>query len=249
MYNPFSLEGKTILITGASSGIGRSTAIECSKLGASVILCGRNIERLEETINNLEGKDHSILEFDITNILNKDFISQIPNINGIVHSAGISQMIPVKFMNSASLKEIMDVNFIAPFVFNNSLIKNKKISNKGSIVFISSISGNIATQIGETGYGASKAALLGYIKGCALELATKGIRVNGILPGIIETPLLNKAFEKFSAEEINRIKKKYPLQRFGNPKDVALCAVFLLSDSSSFITGSNIVMDGGFSLS
>ena len=250
MYNPFSLKGKTILITGASSGIGRGTAIECSKMGATVILSGRDEERLKETYCQLEGQGHLIVVGDLTKEEDLQKLIQImPSLSGIVHSAGISQIKMAKFMDKASLNEIFDVNVVAPIMLNSILLQKRLIQKGSSIVFISSISGVYASQVGEAGYGASKSALIGYMRSAAIELAPQGIRVNCIHPGVIETPLLSLSKDNFSEEMLENMKKKYPLRRFGRPEDVARCAVYLLSEASSFMTGSSILLDGGFSLS
>lgn len=250
MYNPFSLKGKTILITGASSGIGRGTAIECSKMGAQVVLIGRNTARLQETLNQMEGERHVVLAGDLTvgGELNS-VIEKMPILNGVVHCAGVSQIKMVKFMDKASLKGMFDINVFGPITLNSALLKKRKIQKGSSIVFISSISGVYASQVGEAGYGATKAALAGYAKSAAIELAAQGTRVNCIHPGVIETPLLNVSNETFTEEELEKLKKKYPLKRFGQPEDVARCAVYLLSDASSFMTGSSLILDGGFTLS
>lgn len=250
MYNPFSLEGKTILVTGASSGIGRGTAIECSKMGARLVLTGRDNERLQETLYKLEGEGHVILPGDLTveGDLN-NIVEKVPVLNGVVHCAGISHIKMVKFVDFTSLEYVFKANVFGPLTLNAFLLKKRKILQGSSIVLISSISGVYASQVGEAGYGASKAALAGYIKSAAIELAPQGTRVNCIHPGVIETPLLKVSNDTFSEEELENLKKKYPLRRFGQPEDVARCAVYLLSDASSFMTGSNIVLDGGFTLS
>lgn len=249
-YNPFSLEGKTILVTGASSGIGRGTAIECSKMGANVVLSGRNSARLKDTLNQMAGEGHVILNGDLTseNDLNR-IIDQMPSLDGIVHCAGISQIKMVKFMDKASLENVFNVNFFGPIMLNSELLKKRKVKKGGSIVFISSISGIYASQIGEAGYGATKAALSGYTKSAAIELAAQRTRVNCIHPGVVETPLLQISNDTFTEDDLEALKKRYPLKRFGKPEDVAQCAIYLLSDASSWMTGSNILLDGGFTLS
>ncbi len=250
MYNPFSLERKTILVTGASSGIGRGTAIECSKIGAKIVLTGRSEARLQETLRQLYGDGHLVLSGDLTSDGDLVAITEnVPKLNGVVHCAGISQIKMVKYTDKDSLNDILTSNVIGPLSLNSLLLKKRKILKDASIVLISSISGVYASQVGEAGYGASKAALAGYAKSAAIELAAQGIRVNCIHPGVVETPLLNLGNETFSEEGLENLKKKYPLKRFGKPKDIALCAVYLLSDASSFMTGSSIVLDGGFSLS
>ncbi len=250
MYNPFSLKGKTILVTGASSGIGKGTAIECSKMGAQIILTGRNEKRLQETLGLLSGEGHILLAGDLT--VNEELsvvIENMPQLNGVVHCAGVSQIKMVKFLDHDSLSWIFNNNVLGPLTFNSILLKKRKILKGSSIVFISSISGVYASQVGEAGYGASKAALSGYTKSAAIELAVQNTRVNCIHPGVIETPLLTTSNETFTEEDLENLKKKYPLKRFGLPEDVARCAVYLLSDASSFMTGANILLDGGFSLS
>ena len=249
MYNPFSLEGKTILVTGASSGIGRGTAIECAKMGATVVLSGRNEARLQETLASLEGEGHAVVCGDLNSEeTRKEIVDKIPALNGVVHCAGRSQIQMAKFMELSSLEGIFQTNVFSPLMLNTLLLKKKKIQKNSSIIFISSISGVYRSQIGEGGYGATKAALAGYVKSLALELSAQGIRVNTIHPGVVETPLLEVSNGTFGEEELEALKQKYPLKRFGKPEDVAKCAVYLLSDASSWMTGSNILIDGGFTL-
>lgn len=249
MYNPFSLEGKTILVTGASSGIGRGTAIECAKMGAKIVLSGRSEARLKETLASLEGEGHVVLCGDLNSEdIRKDIVENMPAINGIVYCAGISQIKMAKFMDMPSLESIFQTNVFSPLMLNTLLLKKKKIQKNSSIIFISSISGVFRSQVGEGGYGATKAALTGYVKSLALELAPQGIRVNTIHPGVVETPLLEVSNGTFGQEELESLKAKYALKRFGKPEDVARCAVYLLSDASNWMTGSNILIDGGFTL-
>lgn len=249
MYNPFSLEGKTILVTGASSGIGRGTAIECAKMGAKVVLSGRNEARLQETFASLDGEGHVVLCGDLNyEETRKEIVEKIPALTGVVYCAGISQIQMAKFMNLSSLEDIFQTNVFSPLMLNTLLLKKKKIQKNSSIIFISSISGVYRSQIGEGSYGASKAALTGYVKSMALELSAQGTRVNTIHPGVVETPLLEASNSTFGEEELDALREKYPLKRFGKPEDIAKCAVYLLSDASSWMTGSNILIDGGFTL-
>lgn len=249
MYNPFSLEGKTILVTGASSGIGRGTAIECAKMGAKIVLSGRNEQRLQETLASLEGEGHVVLSGDLNEEdVRQEIVNKMPAINGIVHCAGISQIKMAKFMDPASLESIFQTNVFSPLMLNTLLLKKKKIQKNSSIIFISSISGVYRSQVGEGGYGATKAALAGYVKSLALELSGQGIRVNSIHPGVVETPLLEVSNGTFGEEELENLRQKYPLKRFGKPEDIARCAVYLLSEASSWMTGSSILIDGGVTL-
>lgn len=249
MYNPFSLEGKTILVTGASSGIGRGTAIECAKMGAKIVLSGRNETRLQETLASLDGEGHVVLCGDLnSDDIRKELIETMPTINGVVYCAGISQIKMAKFMDMPSLEGIFQTNVFSPLMLNTLLIKKKKIQKNSSIIFISSISGVYRSQIGEGGYGATKAALTGYVKSLAIELSAQGIRVNTIHPGVVETPLLKVSNGTFGEEELETLRQKYPLKRFGKPEDIARCVVYLLSDASNWMTGSSILIDGGFTL-
>ena len=249
MENPFSLEGKCILVTGASSGIGRGIAVACAKMGAKIVLSGRNEARLQETLSSMEGEGHVVLCGDLnTGDIRMDIVGKMPELNGVVHCAGISQIQMAKFMDETSLEGIFKTNVFSPLLLNTLLLKKKKIRKNASIIFISSISGVYRSQIGEGGYGATKAALAGYVKSLALELSAQGIRVNTIHPGVVETPLLEVSNGTFGEEELEALRQKYPLKRFGKPEDIANCAVYLLSDASSWMTGSNILIDGGFTL-
>lgn len=249
MYNPFSLEGKTILVTGASSGIGRGTAIECAKMGAKIVLSGRNEARLQETLASIDGEGHVVLCGDLNSEdIRKEIVEKTPAINGVVYCAGISQIKMAKFMDMPSLEELFQTNVFSPLMLNTLLIKKKKIQKNSSIIFISSISGVYRSQIGEGGYGATKAALTGYVKSLALELSSQGTRVNTIHPGVVETPLLEVSNSTFGEEELETLRQQYPLKRFGKPEDIAKCAVYLLSEASNWMTGANILIDGGFTL-
>ncbi len=249
MYNPFSLEGKTILVTGASSGIGRGICIECSKMGAKMVLTGRNLERLDETLADLQGDGHLAIPADLSKQEDIDnLVEQCPVLTGVAHCAGISQIVMAKNLNFNAVDSIFKVNVYAPLTLNSTLLKKKRISKGSSILFLSSISGVYATNIGESGYAATKAALAGYVKAIALELAAQKIRVNSIHPGVVETPLLQVSNFTFSDEDLENLKKKYPLKRFGLPTDIANCAIYLLSDASSWVTGSSFLIDGGYSL-
>ena len=218
-------------------------------MGAKVVLSGRNEVRLQETLLSLEGEGHVVLSGDLNSeeIL-KEIVGKIPELDGIVHCAGISQIKMAKFMDLPSLESVFQTNVFSPLMLNTLLLKKKKIKKDSSIIFISSISGVYRSQIGEGGYGASKAALTGYAKSLALELSAQGIRVNTIHPGVVETPLLEVSNGTFGEEELESLRQKYPLKRFGKPEDIARCAVYLLSDASEWMTGSNILIDGGFTL-
>jgi NAD(P)-dependent dehydrogenase (short-subunit alcohol dehydrogenase family) len=247
MYNPFSLEGKTILVTGASSGIGRAIAIECSKMGANIVLTARNEERLKETLTQMEKKDHTIITADLNN---EDERKQLavgsPTIDGLVNCAGVIKTLTFPFVTTEALTSVMDINFTAPVLLSVDMIKRKKVSKNGSIVFISSIGGVLIAAIGNSIYNASKGAINGMAKNMALELASKGIRVNCVNPGLIETHIFDAG--TITQEQLDEDKKRYPLKRHGKPEEVAYAVIYLLSDASCWVTGSNLVIDGGFTL-
>lgn len=243
-FNPFSLNKKTILVTGASSGIGRATAIACSKMGANVIITGRNSERLHETFVSMAGNCHSEFLADLTSQAEmENLIDEIPQIDGLVLCAGRSKSVPVLFSNREKFDEIFDVNFFSPVEFLRLLVRKKKMTPDSSVVFIVSIGGTARWTPGNAIYGASKAALQSMVHYFAVELAPKRIRVNGINPGMVETPLIHHG--TLTQEQLDEDREKYPLKRYGQPDDVAYGALYLLSDASSWITGQSIIIDGG----
>ena len=246
-YNPFTLLDKTILITGASSGIGKATAIECSKMGAKVIITARNVERLEQTIKQIAGSDHEYIKADLSKSEDiKKLISNLPEIDGLVNNAGISKPTLTQFISEEVVDDIFLVNTFAPIYLTQGLLKQKRIKNKGSIVFTSSISGLACSEVGESLYSASKAAINGFVKGAAIELATKGIRLNTVNPGLIDTNIFDEGI--ITKEQLEEKKKRYPLRRFGKPEEVAYAIIYFLSDASLWTTGANLIIDGGYTL-
>ena len=248
MYNPFSLENKTILVTGASSGIGRAIAIECSKMDATVILSGRNEDRLNETLSQMNGVEHSII---VADLLKENSIERIVEsisnkIDGIVQCAGFTIPKPFHFLSKDNIKDVMNVNFEAPILLTQQLLKKKKIANNSSIVFISSISGVFCSSPAGSIYSASKGAINGIVKSLAIELSVKGIRVNSVNPGMINTNIFESGV--ISEEQLKEDMKKYPLKRYGEPKEVAYAVIYLLSNASGWVTGSNLLIDGGYTL-
>lgn len=247
MFNPFSLNDKTILVTGASSGIGKQVAIECSKLGANVIVTGRNEKRLNETFARL---NHDLNNFkiisDLTNTRDlQKLVDIIPTINGLVNNAGVTKVKLVKSIKDEELKKIFEINSFAPINLTKNLVKKGKIARGSSIVFTSSLSGIYCVHYGESMYAATKGAISGFAKGAALDLSKKNIRVNCVNPGVVETDIFSGVLTK---EELEAKKKFFPLQRFGQPTDIAYAIIFFLSDASSWITGAELKIDGGYSL-
>ena len=246
-YNPFSLGGKTILITGASSGIGRAAAIECSKMGAKLIITARNTERLQETLSQLEGDGHQMLLCDLSdsNAIN-EMVDNLPEINALVNNAGYTKLLPVNFINRDDFQSILDVNTVAPIMLLQRLLKKKKLAKNSSVVFTSSMAGIGSSTVANGMYTASKGALSAFIRCAALELAPKGIRVNAVCPAMVNTNIMESG--SVSEEQLKEDLKHYPLGRYGEPNDVAYAMIYLLSDASSWVTGTNMVIDGGVTL-
>ena len=242
-YNPFSLEGKTILITGASSGIGRGVAIACSKMGATVILNGRNQMKLGATLAQLEEGEHKMIAADLTNSESVSrMMEQLPSLDGVVHCAGIGQRVLCKVATEQDVDAVLDVNFKAPVLLQTELLKHKKINKGASIVFIASIS-TWSPSIGNAFYSASKGAIVSYTNCLALELAPRKVRVNCISPAMVWTDLILQ--EGVDEEQLKADELKYPLKRYGTPEDIANLAIYMLSDASTWMTGSNVKLSGG----
>lgn len=246
-FNPFSLEGKTILVTGASSGIGKATAVACSQMGATIILNARDKDRLQQTLSQLEGKEHSIIAADITveDELN-DLVSQLPVINGVVLCAGKGLNLPVQFCDRKHADELFEVNFFGNVELLRQIYKKKKISKSGSMVIIDSAAGLTKFTLGNAIYGATKAALNAFSKYCAREFAARNIRVNCICPGMVDTPLIHRG--TVTEEQLAEDMKKYPCKRYGKPEEVAYGAVYLLSGAAEWVTGTSLFIDGGVSI-
>lgn len=246
-YNPYSLEGKTVLVTGASSGIGRTTAIECSKMGASVIITARNEERLKATMDSLSteyGQSHQMILADLSSEEGVNaLVDELPHLDGVSLNAGIVKTLPVKFINKDDLTEVLNVNMMGPILLAQRLLKKKKITKGSSVVFTSSIGGVMISTVGNTMYGVSKGGLNAFMKGMALEMASVGIRSNSVNPGFVATSILSAG--TISEEQLKKNVSAYPLGRFGQPEDIAYAIIYLLSDASSWVTGHTLVIDGG----
>lgn len=247
--NPFSLDGKTILVTGASSGIGKAAAIECSKAGAKVIITARNEERLREThglLHNCAGQPKYMVADMQKDDNIESLVDNLPNLDGVILNAGISINVPIAFIDRGKLEQVLGTNTIAPILLTRQLIKKKKVNRGGSLVFTASISGNNTVTVAHEMYSASKAALTGFMKNAALDLAVKGIRCNAVHPGMINTPMVRSG--KYSDEQLQHDMDNYPLKRFGEPEEVAYAMIYLLSDAAAWVTGHSLVIDGGLTL-
>ncbi len=248
-YNPFYLEGKTVLVTGASSGIGRATAIECSKLGANVVITARNEERLNETFQALEGEGRNHLQIlaDLTNEGElQRLVEQLPRLDGVSCNAGVPLTRPISFISYDDFEKVFQTNWLAPVILTKQLVRKKKLNRPSSIVYMASIGGIFSHVRANSVYGSSKSALDSFVKYAALEYADKGVRCNCVNPGMTETPLIHRG--AFTEEQLKLDVQRYPLKRYGNPQEIAWAVVYLLSDASAWVTGTSLKIDGGFSI-
>jgi NAD(P)-dependent dehydrogenase (short-subunit alcohol dehydrogenase family) len=246
-YTPFHLHGKTILVTGASSGIGKQVAIAAAQMGASIVLTGRNEDELTKTYNELAGTQHRIIRADLLQQSDREKLANdMPPVDGIVNCAGFVAPYPVRYLDQKKLDETLNINYEAPLLMMAAILKAKKINRDASLVFLSSISGQHPHR-GGAAYAGAKAALEAFVKVLALELYPQGIRANYISPAMVKTPMYDKAATNMSAEEMDKHISKYPLGA-GLPEDVANAAIYLLSSASRWVTGINLVLDGGYLL-
>ena len=233
---------KTILVTGASSGIGRAIAIACAKRGYMVVLNGRNVSRLEDTRAQMSGDGHILLPADLTDSAQRQALAeQVPVLDGVVHCAGIGSRVLCKMLEADDVQHVMDANFNAPVLLQAALLQEKKIAAGSSIVFIASAAATMPS-VGNAIYSASKAALIAYAKCLSLELAVRKIRVNCISPAMVWTDL---ALVGATEEQLREAEQAYPLKRYAQPEDIAPMVTYLLGEESSWVTGSNFELTGG----
>lgn len=246
MYHPYSLENKVILITGSSSGIGKATAIECSKLGATVVVTGRNQERIQFVVSSLVGNGHIGVSADLTtNEGMETLISQIPELDGVFFCAGVTDTTLTKFLDTDKINRVFNINLVSPMLLTKWLLKKKKIKSGASLVYMSSMGAEaVATGLGI--YAASKAGLNSFMRSVANELSSRKIRANSIMASMVKTELID-TLSSLSKEDLEKDESRYPLG-YGKPEDIAYAAIYLLSEASKWMTGSTIKLDGGSTL-
>lgn len=241
MTDPFSLQGKRILVTGASSGLGRQIAISCAARGATLMLTGRDATRLGQTFDALAGSGHQSLVAEQTRAEEREALVRAgPALDGVVHCAGRQMLSPVRLLSEKLMTQMYEVNFLAPVMLTQQLLQQRKLQARASVVFMLSTSAHIGTPaVGP--YSAMKSALLGFIRCMAMEQGRHGMRVNGISPSVVPTPMWG---EHDQTEPLQAQRARHPLG-LGTPEDVANAAIYLLSDASRWVTGTSLVMDGG----
>lgn len=247
--NPFSLKDKTFLVTGASAGIGQDVALLLAQLGAKLILVGRDQQRLQETKNALPENNHRISAFDLTQFdlvssWLKEWVAESGPLDGLVHSAGLHLMKPVRLTTAKDYHAIMDGNVGSAFSLAKAFSQKGITQPTASLVFISSVAG-LTGQGGITTYSASKGAIAALTRSLAIELASSGVRVNCVAPGIVETPMSERLFSQLTEAQMNALRAQHPLG-FGKPRDVAHAVAFLLADTARWITGTTLIVDGGY---
>lgn len=253
MNNPFSLEGKTILVTGASSGIGKVTAVACAKAGARVVLTARNEARLQETlmvmnegVNELKNEGHLVIPAELCEQedINR-LVDQLPELDGAFLCAGVSDTTPVKYMTSEAIQHVLSINLEAPMLLTQRLLLKKKIRKGASLVYMSSMGAEQVTP-GLGIYAASKNGINAFMRAVAVEQASRKVRANAVMAGMVKTELI-ESLSQLTEEDIKHDEAKYPLG-YGTPEDIANAVIYLLSDASKWMTGSVIKLDGGSSL-
>lgn len=251
-YNPFSLENKVIIVTGASSGIGAQCAIDCSKMGAKVVLVARNEERLQHTLSQMDGEGHLLLPFDLSvsdglKEAIKGVVEKVGKINGVVNCAGISSVTPLKLVTDELLDQFFHTNVYSAINLSREVTRVGNFDKEGgcSIIFFASIMGICGDKC-KTVYSATKGALISAARSMACELAKNKIRVNVVSPGAIETPI-NAKLPHMADPELRKELEEKHLLGLGECSDISNACIYLLSDASRWITGQNLVIDGGYS--
>jgi len=251
MRNPMDLSGRTILVTGASSGIGREACVVLAELGATIVLTGRRREELERTAALLEPRGHRVEPFDLADLEAipawlKGVAGAAGPLDDLVHSAGVHFTLPVRATSAQQFAALMRVNVDAAYFLAKGF-RQKGVRRAGAgagIVFLSSVMGLVG-QTGITAYAASKGALVSMARALALELAREQIRVNCVAPGVVRTRMAEHAEQKLTAEQQQALEALHPLG-MGTPRDVAHAVAFLLAETGGWITGTTLVVDGGY---
>lgn len=243
---PFSLTGKTILVTGASSGIGLSICRAVVASGGKVIGVARREDRLKEMERELSTGHASYIKADLSLDADiEEIVLKIPEVNGLVYAAGVTKLSPLKFVKRHDLEEVMNINYFSMVLLLSQIVRQKKIKRNAysSVVLISSVAQQVGTKSSLL-YTGSKGAMSAGSRVIANELSSQKIRVNTIEPGMVQTAMASEMEDILSKEVVEKDRKQYPLG-YGTPEDVANATIFLLSDASRWMTGQSVTLDGG----
>jgi NAD(P)-dependent dehydrogenase (short-subunit alcohol dehydrogenase family) len=247
MENPLDLSGQTIVVTGASSGIGRATAVLLSGLGARVVLNGRNVSRLEMTAAQIHTDCSRIAPFDLAQLREipgwlEGLVNDVGPLSALVHSAGTAPIVPVRHLTPEHLHELMDVNFHAAAILTKEFSRKRMHQPNSSIVLVASAAASCGAA-GRAAYSASKGALVAFARSAAIELAPQKIRVNCVSPAFVDTEMHDGVYTK---EELERLVAATEPLGLGSARDVANAIAFLVAQTGRWITGSVLAVDGGY---
>lgn len=244
MESPFSIAGKNILVTGATSGIGMASAMRFASAGAKITATGRSVEKLDALKAEISGEGHTFVSADLNDESDFQKLAEIsPALDGVFHCAGLGLRVPLKFISDEQIMSSLNANYLSAVKLTRALLISRKINKGASLLYVASVAASSASP-GHFAYAAAKSALVAFAREMALELAPRKIRSNSISPGVVLTPMVD-AFFKANPELMAIDEKKY-LLGYGSTEDVANAAQFFLSDASKWVSGTNFVIDGGF---
>jgi NAD(P)-dependent dehydrogenase (short-subunit alcohol dehydrogenase family) len=250
MNSPLDFSGKAVLVTGASAGIGRGTAVLLSRLGARVVLSGRDEDRLRQTLGEMEGSGHHVAALDLANpneiaAWMPGVIEAVGPLSGLAYCAGVAPIMPIRFLSLKQFEEVMRVNFYSAAMLLKEFARTRMHQEGASAVLVASVAG-MRGKAARSAYGASKGALIAFAKSAAVELVKDGIRVNCVAPSYVRTEMYEKAGDFLTPQQLQAcVESRQPLG-LGTPLDVAQAIAFLLADTAKWITGSVLAVDGGF---
>lgn len=250
MINPMEMTGRTVLVTGASSGLGRDICLLLGALGARVMLSGRRADGLRETLGQMPGEGHVLAPFDLADVDGipswmKELAGRIGPLQGVVHSAGVGSLRPLRTVSKGHVSEVLGPNVAAAFGLARGFRQAGVRDTRGGRLVMMSSAAGLTGNPGQAVYSASKGALIAMARSMALELARDAITVNCVAPGVVLSGMGGRASELLPPEQHAAVVAQHPLG-LGTGRDVAHAVVFLLADTGRWITGTTLVVDGGY---